>query len=133
MLSSCSNHTTDKNVVDLLYETQYRLHKNESVIKKRALFVDDFKNLRDSINAPDIALYKVIKHPDYTTYIAMDVYDAGNKELPKKYFDIMDRSVTVYKHRSTTQKNFYAIFVTFAANSQVDFSTSPFTDRFEKK
>lgn len=127
LLVAC--HTSPKDKLDLLYGTTYMLVEKEKDVEKTMIHIEDFKVIKNHLNIPDIALYKIISHPKYRTYIAIDVNQISHqKSAPSfKEFDFDSLKGVFYKHPTPTNKDFYVIIMPYDIKEKLD---SKFTQQY---
>jgi len=127
---SCNNST--QNQLDLLYGTTYTLTGNESEVRKTEIDIETFEIVRDSLKLQGSALYKVIAHPEYRTYIALTL---DEKEMKKSFqpftsFNFENYKGVVFNYQTPTKKSFQVIIIPSNLKESID---SKFTQQYIEK
>ena len=128
---SCNDQKDES--IQLLYNTKYKLVTQEEEVPKNDFYFEEFTTVKDSLKIENIALYKVIKHSNYTTYICIPTDDipAENMEY-RKELTLGELKVNVQSYQTNSDKLFYAIYTSLDENFK-SFSTQQIKSRFENK
>lgn len=132
---SCND--ISNNELDLLYGTSYTLVENEIEISKNQTNVQTFEALRDSLGITSSALYKIVAHPEYKTYIALDLNAKATIGPTNVFttFDFKNQKGTWYKYQTKSNKIFQVFNLPSNSNESLDskFTQQDIEKRFKNK
>ena len=131
LLVSCSN--SSETGVNLLYNTRYKFVEQEEEVAKTDYYFEEFTTIKDTLNLDDVALYKVIKHPKYNTYIGISVDENAPKNVDySEEITVGSLKATMQSYQSDSGKLFYAIYTSLDKDFK-SFSPEQIKSRFENK
>ncbi len=110
-LASCSNEVDNK--LDLLYGITYKLEESQREVQKDVFVIERYKSIKSEYLNENLALYKVLKHPKYLTYLVIDTNFSDSLTISKKpVFDSIPSKLYIDFFENSNGKTIYAIYET---------------------